>query len=177
MNVLNAEGNPIPGLYAAGEVVGGAWGRYVSSGVGVMGPIVQGQEAAKAIMSNDLTEGSEIKIAENLIDKKFFEKKESGSSFDIDFDAKYVDGVYEAEVDGQEGPMKVQVEIKNEAIEKVEILSHNETESIAGEALKKIPEKINETKSLKDFEVISGATYTCNRIMEAILKALEGAKK
>ena len=40
-----------------------------------------------------------------------------------------------------------------------------------------IPEKINETKSLKDFEVISGATYTCNRIMEAILKALEGAKK
>lgn len=177
MNVLNAQGNPIPGLYAAGEVVGGAWGRYVSSGVGVMGPIVQGQEAAKAMMSTDLTEGSAVKAAENLIDEKFFEKKETESTFEIDFDAKYVDGVYEAEVDGQEGPMIVQVEIKDEVIEKVEILSHNETESIAAEALTKVPEKINQTNSLKDFEVISGATYTSNRIIEAILKALEGAKK
>ncbi len=177
MNVLNKDGNVIPGLYAAGEVIGGAWGRYVSSGVGVMGPIVQGKEAARGIMSTELVEGAKVEKASNLIDKKFFETKKAGFSFDIDYDAKYTDGVYEAEVDGQEGPMKVKVEVKNEAIEKVEILSHKETESIAGEALKKIPETINANKSLKGVEVVSGATYSSTRIVEAVLKALEGAKK
>ncbi len=177
MNVLNKDGNPIPGLYAAGEVVGGAWGRYVSSGVGVMGPIVQGKEAAKGIMGTTLAEATKVEKASNLIDKKFFEKKKSGFSFEIDYDAKYTDGVYEAEVDGQEGLMKVKVEVKNEVIEKVEILSHHETEAIAGGALKTIPETINANKSLKGVEIVSGATYSSTRIVEAVLKALEGAKK
>lgn len=97
--------------------------------------------------------------------------------YEIDYDAEYNDGVYEAVVDGQEGPMTVQVEVKDGAIDKVEILSHSETESIAGEALTKIPETISANKSLREFEVVSGATYSSNRIMEAVLKALDGAKK
>lgn len=174
MNVLNENGAIIPGLYAAGEVVGGVWGRFVSSGVGVMGPIVQGKQAARNLMATELKTGDAIKPASNLIDKKFFDKKESANKIEIDYNAKYTDGVYEATVDGQEGPMTVRVEIKNEAIEKVEILSHKETESIAAEALIKVPADIMENKSV---DSISGATYTTNRIIQAVVKAIEGAKK
>lgn len=171
---LDEKGNIIPGLYAVGEVVGGVWGRFVSSGVGVMGPIVQGKHAARNLMSSELTTGDLVAPASNLIDKKFFDKKESQNKVEIDYNAKYTDGVYEATVDGQEGPMTVRVEIKNEAIEKVEILSHNETESIASEALTKVPADIMDNKSV---DTISGATYTTNRIIQAVINALEGAKK
>ena len=176
MNVLNEKGNVIPGLYAAGEVVY-TWGRYVSSGIGVMGPIVQGRDAARALMAVDLKDGDKVEKASNLIDVKFFEKKEAESTLDIDYDAEYKDGEYEATVDGQEGPMLVKVTVKDSKIDKVEILSHNETEAIAGDELTKIPEEISENKSLKDVEAVSGATYTSNRIMEAIVEALDGAEK
>lgn len=175
MNVLNENGNTIPGLYAAGEVVY-TWGRYVSSGVGVTGPVVQGKDAARSLMAADLKDGDKVEKASNLIDKKFFEKKEKGS-LDIDFDAEYNDGEYEATVDGQDGPMVVKVEVKDSKIDKVEIVSHNETEAIAGDSLTKIPQEISKNKSLKDVEAISGATYTYDRIMEAVIKALDGAEK
>lgn len=176
MNILNEEGNTIPGLYAAGEVVY-TWGRYVSSGTGVMGPIVQGRDAARSLMATDLKEGDKVEEASNLIDEKFFEKKDPGKDLDIDFDAEYKDGEYEATVDGQEGPMVVKVTTKDGKIDKVEVLSHNETEAIAGDALVKIPEEISENKSLKDVEAVSGATYTSDRIKEAVVKALDGAEK
>ena len=174
LNVLNEKGNVIPGLYAVGEVVGGVWGRFVSSGVGVMGPVVQGKQAARNLMATELKSGDPVSPASNLIDKKFFDKKESSAALEIDYTAKYTDGIYEATVDGQEGPMTVKVEIKNESIEKVEILSHKETESIASEALTNVPADIMANKSV---DLISGATYTTNRIVEAVIKAIEGAKK
>lgn len=177
LNVIDQEENPIPGLYAVGEIVGGVWGRFVSSGVGVMGPIVQGKYVATNIMSSTLAEGGKIEPASNLIDTKYFEKKENQNTLDIDHDAEYEDGVYEATVEGQEGLMTVQVTVKEGLIDEVEILSHNETESIASESLEKIPAEIGKNKSLKDVDAISGATLTYNRIIEAVIKALEGATK
>ena len=63
MQVLDVNGNVIPGLYAAGEVVGGIWGKFVSGGTGVMGPIVFGQVAARHAMANTPAEGYEVKAA------------------------------------------------------------------------------------------------------------------
>lgn len=174
MNVINENGNPIPGLYAAGEVVY-TWGKFVSSGTGVMGPIVQGKDAARSIMTTELVEGDSVEKASNIIDEKFFVEKEK-AAVDINYDAKYEDGEYEATVDGQEGPMTVKVVVKDNKIDLVEILSHNESESIAAESLVKIPEQISKDKSLENVEAISGATYTYDRIINAVLNALEGAE-
>ena len=63
LHALDVNGNVIPGLYAAGEVVGGIWGKFVSGGTGVMGPIVFGQVAARHAMANTPAEGYEVKAA------------------------------------------------------------------------------------------------------------------
>lgn len=43
--VLDAEGNPIEGLFAAGEVAGGIWGRDRLGGTGLLQCLVQGRRA------------------------------------------------------------------------------------------------------------------------------------
>lgn len=174
MQVLDAEGNVIPGLYAAGEVVGGIWGQFVSGGTGVMGPIVFGDIAGEKIMSNELTKGYAIKPASNLLDINFFAKEEVKIEFDMN--QALNDGEYESIVDGQYGEMKVQVTISNGKIANAVVLSNNETEEIAAGALKSIPEKIVEVNGV-DVDAVSGATLTSNRIRTAVVDCLNQAKK
>ncbi|MEG2329924.1 FAD-binding protein [Anaerorhabdus sp.] len=174
MQVLDAEGNAIPGLYAAGEVVGGIWGQFASGGTGVMGPIVFGNIAGEKIMTNTLAEGYTVKPATNMLDINFFTKEEVKIEFDMNQSLN--DGEYQSVVDGQYGEMKVQVTITDGKISDVKIVSNNETEEIASGALKMIPEKIVESNSV-EVDVISGATLTTNRIRTAVVDCLNQAKK
>lgn len=174
MQVLDAEGNAIPGLYAAGEVVGGIWGQFASGGTGVMGPIVFGNIAGEKIMTNTLAEGYTVKPATNMLDTNFFTKEEVKIEFDMNQPLN--DGEYQSVVDGQYGEMKVQVTITDGKISDVKIVSNNETEEIASGALKMIPEKIVESNSV-EVDVISGATLTTNRIRTAVVDCLNQAKK
>ncbi|MEF9894094.1 MAG: FAD-binding protein [Anaerorhabdus sp.] len=174
MQVLDAEGNAIPGLYAAGEVVGGIWGQFASGGTGVMGPIVFGNIAGEKIMTNTLAEGYTVKPATNMLDINFFTKEEVKIEFDMNQPLN--DGEYQSVVDGQYGEMKVQVTITDGKISDVKIVSNNETEEIASGALKMIPEKIVESNSV-EVDVISGATLTTNRIRTAVVDCLNQAKK
>ena len=84
------------------------------------------------------------------------------------------DGDYTATVDGQSGPMTVQVTITDGKIAAVTITEQAETESIAAEALEKIPAAIVEANSA-DVDVQSGATLTSNRIMDAVADCLQQA--
>ncbi len=45
--VLTAEGDAIPGLYAAGETTGGILGHYPSSGAAITDAVVFGKTAGK----------------------------------------------------------------------------------------------------------------------------------
>lgn len=174
MQVLDAEGNAIPGLYAAGEVVGGIWGQFASGGTGVMGPIVFGNIAGEKIMTNSLAEGYTVKPATNMLDINFFTKEEVKIEFDMN--QALNDGEYQSVVDGQYGEMKVQVTIADGKISDVKVVSNNETEEIAAGALKMIPEKIVETNSV-EVDAISGATLTTDRIRTAVVDCLNQAKK
>lgn len=174
MQVLDAEGNAIPGLYAAGEVVGGIWGKFASGGTGVMGPIVFGNIAGEKVMTNDLTEGEKPKQATNLLDINLFTKEEAKIEFDMS--QALNDGEYEAVVDGQYGELKVQVTITSGKISDVKVVSNNETEEIAEGALEMIPEKIVAANSV-EVDAISGATLTTNRIRTAVVDCLNQAKK
>lgn len=173
MQVVDEAGNVIPGLYAAGEVVGGIWGKYVSGGTGVMGPVCFGRIAGRNVMATELETRDNAGPASFVLDEALFAKEETvQEAYDM---AGLKDGSYEATVDGQSGPMTVEVEIAGGSISKVTVVSNNETETIAADALEKIPTAIVEGNT-PNVDAITGATLTSNRIMEAVKNCLDQAK-
>lgn len=173
MQVLDENGNVIPGLYAAGECVGGIWGKFVSGGTGVMGPIVFGRIAAQHAMTNEMAEGYEVKESTQLLDAALFEKETSDEEkFDMTQTLK--DGEYEATVDGQHGPMVVKVVITDGKIADVVIVSHNETEAVASAPMASVPAAIV-AGNTATVDTVAGATLTSNRIMDAVALCLEQA--
>ena len=175
MQVLDEAGNVIPGLYAAGEVVGGIWGKFVSGGTGVMGPIVFGKIAAKHAMTNEMSEGYEVKPAAVLLDEGLFAKEVSTEKL-FDMSRALTDGEYTATVDGQNGPMTVKVTVASGKIAGVEIVSHQETEGIAKAAFETVPAAIVANNDAT-VDTVAGATLTSNRIMNAVAACLEAAAK
>lgn len=173
MQVVDEKGSAIPGLYAAGEVVGGIWGRFVSGGTGVMGPVAFGRITGRNVMNMELAEGQPVEAASFILDESLFEKDmEIGESYDM---SGLKDGSYEATVDGQSGDMVVQVVVTNGKITQVIVVSNQETETIAGPALEKVPAAIVEANS-PDVDGVTGATLTSSRIREAVKKCLDQAK-
>lgn len=175
MQVLDEAGEAIPGLYAAGEVVGGIWGKFVSGGTGVMGPIVFGKIAARNAMTGELAEGYTVKAASNLLDESLFEKEKSTETL-FDMTRALTDGEYTATVDGQEGTMTVKTTIAGGKIAAVEVVENAETQAIAAGALESIPAKIVETNSV-DVDAVAGASLTSGRIKKAVALCLEEAAK
>ncbi len=176
MQVLAEDGTVIPGLYAAGEVTGGIWGRFVSGGTGVMGPIVFGRLAARELMSGELAEGYTAKPASNLLDEKLFVRDEADKTDRFDMSKALTDGEYEASVDGQEGKMNVKTTIADGKISKVEIVEQHETEAVAKPALESLPTAIAEQNSV-NVDTVAGATLTSNRILDAVTDCLNQAAK
>ena len=173
MQVVDDNGAAIPGLYAAGEVVGGIWGKYVSGGTGVMGPVVFGKVAARNVMTMDLAEGKEVAPSSFVLDESLFESKTvQKASYDM---SGLKDGSYEATVDGQNGPMTVQVTVTDGKLAEVTIVSSNETENIAGPALEKVPAAMV-AGNTPDVDAVTGATLTSGRIMDAVIQCLDQAK-
>ncbi len=175
MQVLDEAGNAIPGLYAAGETVGGVWGKFVSSGTGVMGPIVFGKIAARNAMTMELAEGYEVKAASNVLADELF-VKEAAAGAEFDMSAALADGEYTATVDGQEGPMTVKTVIADGRIAKVEVVENHETPSIAAAAMEKVPAAIVEGNTAT-VDAVAGATLTSGRIMKAVVECLNAAAK
>ena len=173
MQVLDERGSAIPGLYAAGEVVGGIWGKYVSGGTGVMGPVVFGRISGRNVVNLGLAEGEPVRAASFVLDQGLFEREvASEESYDM---SGIKDGTYEAVVDGQSGDMKVQVVVADGVIGEVTVLENHETENIAGPALEKVPMAIVEQNS-PDVDGVTGATLTSERIREAVRDCLEQGK-
>jgi fumarate reductase flavoprotein subunit len=175
MQVLDETNNIIPGLYAAGECVGGIWGKFVSGGTGVMGPIVFGRVAAQHAMANEMGEGYRVHEALDLLDADLF-VKETSAEEKFDMTKALKDGEYEATVDGQAGPMTVKVVIAGGVIAEVVVVSNNETPSIAKAALESIPAAIVNNNSAT-VDAVAGATMTSERIMNAVALCLEQASK
>lgn len=177
--VLDVDGEAIPGLYAAGECVGGIWGQFVSGGTGVMGPIVFGRLAARSVMNDELATGYTIKEAKRVLTADLFEVEEvsetTTSEPRFDMSTPLTDGEYTATVDGQEGDMTVKVTITDGVIAAVEIVEAHES-SFTTTAQEEVPARIVENNS-PDVDITSGASLTSNRIMDAVALCLEEASK
>lgn len=86
----------------------------------------------------------------------------------------YKAGVYEAEADGLNGPVKLKIELTSDSIKKVEVVSHKETPGISDGAIEKLPAQIVEGQTLA-LDVVSGASFTSKAILSAAEKALTEA--
>lgn len=174
-HVLDEAGKVIPGLYAAGEVTGGIWGKFVSGGTGVMGPITFGRIAGRTAMTDTMAEGYVVKPASNLFDQSMFEK-ETASAERFDMTKTLKDGEYTATVEGQEGPMTVKTTIAEGKISAVEIVEQHETAGISDEAISKLPAAITAENSV-NVDTVSGCTLSSGRILDAVTDCLEQASK
>ncbi|MDD3252395.1 MAG: FAD-dependent oxidoreductase [Lachnospiraceae bacterium] len=85
-----------------------------------------------------------------------------------------VDGTYTQTASGNNGDVKVEVEVLDGVIKKVEVIEHMETAGISDKAISDIPSFIVENQSL-GIDAISGATNTSNAILEAAQACLSEA--
>ncbi len=100
----------------------------------------------------------------------------------------YTPGVYTASAKGNNGDVKVEVEVSESEILSVKVLEHQETPGISDKAISDLPAAIVSAQGL-GLDTVSGATVTSKAILEAVaacmaqagadveaLKAISGAK-
>lgn len=87
----------------------------------------------------------------------------------------YKDGVYEGVGQGHHGPIKVKVTVEENRIVKIDIIEHQETPYLCDIVYEELPEKIIKANST-DVDVVAGATFTSNGLIEAVNNALSDAK-
>jgi uncharacterized protein with FMN-binding domain len=90
--------------------------------------------------------------------------------------ANVPDGTYEGVSDaGMHAGLKVSVTVEGGNIIDVQVVEHSETDGISDPAIEGVPAAIVEANS-PNVDVVSGATYTSDAIIEAVGFALEGAQ-
>ena len=88
----------------------------------------------------------------------------------------YNDGIYQGIGEGFRPGLTVEVEIKNDEIIRVEVISHNEAKQrYWGYPVENMPKWIVDDQST-DVDTVSGATYTSRGIIEAVDNALDKAR-
>lgn len=97
----------------------------------------------------------------------------TAGSAGIKFD-QLADGEYTGEAAGFGGPLRLKLQIAGGKLTKVDILSHEETAGISDPACTGMPKAIIAKQSV-EVDVVSGATYTSQGIIDAVKKAVEGA--
>lgn len=86
----------------------------------------------------------------------------------------YTAGVYTAQVNGNNGPVTVEVEVSDAEILSVKVTEHAETAGLSDTPIERIPAKIVEGQTLA-VDTVSGATNTSNAILKAAEDALAQA--
>ncbi|MDO4499884.1 MAG: flavocytochrome c [Erysipelotrichaceae bacterium] len=84
------------------------------------------------------------------------------------------DGTYHGEAKGYHGPVSVDVTIAGGKITNIVAEGNDETPTIGGVALTKLPEKIVDAQSL-DVELVAGASFTSEGVINAMYAALATA--
>jgi flavocytochrome c len=172
MQVVDNLQNPIPGLYAAGECVGGIWGTLPSSGTGVTGAIVFGKLAGEAIVSEPLPAYNE---PVGLVHAISYTTAEVDAAIVYEDAETYADGTYRGRGEGMNGEVVIEVTVEDGRIAEIRVIEHAETEDIAKGAVEKIPAAIVAEQTL-NVDSVSGATFVSDAIRAATADALEAAR-
>lgn len=166
--ILDANEQPIPHLYGAGELGGICANRYQGGGnlaeCLIFGKI-SGEQAAQAkVDSSSVTLTNEVPAINDLVDGERMDNIELGEN-------QYL-GSTEAGIGGK---IVVRVTYKDKTIQNVEVLESHETEGIGAVAIKELPQKIVDANST-NLDAVSGASTTTRALEEAVNKAIKKAK-
>lgn len=85
----------------------------------------------------------------------------------------YTDGIYIGEGKGFGGTIRVEVEVSGGKIASIDLLEHSESPGVSDPAIEQIPKAIIDAQDT-EVDVVSGATFSSNGIMEAVENALAG---
>ncbi|MCH4890986.1 4Fe-4S binding protein [Acidaminobacter sp. JC074] len=110
------------------------------------------------------------RLAKEEADRKAQEEAEKASA------GLYNDGTYKARVNAYQPGMVVQIVIKDDVIQSVEILEHNESRSYYNFATPKVIKSILDTNGT-DVDTIAGCTYTSRGVINGVNACLNQAKK
>ena len=161
--VINKEGKPIKGLYAAGEVIGNVQGAYYSVGLGEA--VVFGRVSARNAIEY-------IKDRQGLTEHVPFDRGTPQENNAETAKGNFTDGTFTGEGQGNNGPIKVEVTVKDGSITEIQVLEQAETPNIyAGAEEQFIPELIK-TQNL-EIDAVAGATNSSNGLREAVKNALK----
>ena len=161
--VINKEGKPIKGLYAAGEVIGNVQGAYYSVGLGEA--VVFGRISARNAIEY-------IKDRQGLTEHVPFDRGTPQENNTETVKGNFTDGTFTGEGQGNNGPIKVEVTVKDGSITEIQVLEQAETPNIyAGAEEQFIPELIK-TQNL-EIDAVAGATNSSNGLREAVKNALK----
>ncbi|HHY27538.1 MAG TPA: flavocytochrome c [Desulfitobacterium dehalogenans] len=165
--VLDTEGNPIPGLFAGGEITGGVHGGNRLGGNAVADIVIFGRIAGSSAHAYVMENGGITEPTIQAATKPAEAKPE--------VEANYKDGTYTGVGQGKGGEIKVEVVVKDGEVIKVTLKEHAETPGIFENAEEGVVSEIIR-KQITEVDVVGGATMTSKGIMEAVAQALEGAK-
>ena len=165
--VLKEDGNAIPGLFAAGEVVGGVHGANRLGGNAVTDIVVFGRLAGNAAYDYVMKNGG--------FTEKTMKAAGEEEAAQPEVKGNYKDGTYTGTGKGNNGDITVEVVVKDGSVTSIELTDHHETPGIYEAAEKTVISAIIRTQS-DTVDGVSGATNSSNGIKEAVAAALEKAK-
>ena len=141
-------------------------------------------EPAFEQISNDILEKQstdvDIVSGSTVTSEAFIEAVEEAlinAEFDFsdeDKDDFVEEGKFQSEAEGYGGKITLKVIIEDNKISDIEIIDHDETESIAEPAFEELKEAVITSQST-DIDIVSGATDTSEAFIEAVEKALQQA--
>lgn len=162
MRVLDENSNPIPGLYAAGDVAGGRFAHIypnLCTGLACGCSMTFGRHAGRVAARNEAFDIPPVEIG--------------GEAALLPAEIGDGNGTYTATATGM-GAVKVTITFTEGVVADIEIDSHEETPGIGQDAAPKLAEAIK-ANNTPEIDIISGATITTNAIIKAAKSCFEQA--
>lgn len=161
--VINTDEKPIPGLYAAGEVIGNIQGAYYSIGLGEA--VVYGRVSARNAIQYVIDRGGLTEYKKPEVEEEKSESKPTAKG-------NFVDGTFTGTAKGNNDEVKVEATVKDGSITEIKVLENKETPNIFAGVIDKYIPSIIESQDL-EVDTITGATNSCNAIKEALKSVLK----
>ena len=161
--VLKEDGSVIPGLYAAGEVVGGVHGANRLGGNAVADIVVFGR------ISGDNANGYVLANGGNT-ERTIVVENEDANFVPQDIKTDLKDGSYKGSAKGFGGDVEVTFTVKDGIVNDLSISGGKETAEIGGKAMEKIKRKMQSSGEFK-VDSVAGASITSKGVSDAIKNA------
>ena len=165
--VRHPDGTTVPGLFAAGEVVGGVHGANRLGGNAVTDIVVFGRAAGSGASAYIAEHGGSTPRTMEVAAEEEPAVPETAGNFK--------DGTYAGTGTGNNGPITVEVTVEGGNVVSITLTDHKETAGIYEAAEKKVTSAIIRGQTT-EVDGVSGATNSSRGIKEAVEEALQQAR-